>query len=66
MHNLDLHNKMLEIAKQVRELKEEHPDLSGELHRLEEILTEAPEVNRSRPRVSPLYHTSGSDVSESS
>jgi len=38
MTNLDLHNKLLALAKQIQELKDKHPELADYLHPIEESL----------------------------
>ena len=55
--NLELHNKLLAVAKKVRDLKEQHPELHNEISHLEAILAESPEVDTSHPIKSPPYRT---------
>lgn len=38
MNNLDLHNKLLHVAKQVAKLKEDHPELEQDLGDLTQTL----------------------------
>lgn len=55
MNNLDLHNRLLKIAKVVSDLKEKHPELHNETAHLEAILAESNAVDTSRPQVFPPY-----------
>lgn len=55
MNNLELHNKLLALAKQVRELKEQHPELAPELHPLTETLGTSTGVAPSHPVRSSPY-----------
>lgn len=55
MHNIDLHNKLLEVGKKVRDLAEKHPELHSEISHLEAILSEELPVDRSHPIGSPPY-----------
>jgi hypothetical protein len=56
MHNLDLHNKLMAIAKQVRELKDKHPELASELHPLEATLQTTATAAPARPPESHPYY----------
>lgn len=55
MHNLDLHNRLLQIAKVVSDLKEKHPELHPEVTRLEAILEESTSADTSHPQGFPPY-----------
>lgn len=55
MNNLDLHNRLLKIAKVVSDLKEKHPELHNETAHLEAILEESNAADTSHPQVFPPY-----------
>lgn len=55
MHNLELHNRLLKIAKIAEELQAKHPELHQELSRIEAILEESNAVDTSHPQVFPPY-----------
>jgi len=55
MHNLDLHNKLVAVAKKVRELEEKHPDLQAELAHLNSILAESGVAGPYHPVGQPPY-----------
>lgn len=59
MTNFDLHNKMLQIAKAVHELEQQHPELAPDLVRLHSILAASGEVEPSHPTGQSLYRNSG-------
>lgn len=42
MNNLELHNRLLQLAKDVEELRVKHPELAGDIIRLETHLAETP------------------------
>lgn len=55
MTNLDLHNKLMQVAKQVRELADKHPDMAAEFSHLETILAGSTSADTSHPIGSPPY-----------
>lgn len=55
MNNLDLHNKLEQLGKKLRELHEKHPDLSTELHPIDQLLHGETTALPSHPIGSPLY-----------
>lgn len=55
MHNIDLHNKLMEVGKRVRDLVEKHPELHNEVSALEAILTSENAAGTSHPIGSSLY-----------
>lgn len=55
MNNLALHNKLLQIAKRVYELKSQHPELANEIASLEHLLEATPTVVQDRPASQSPY-----------
>lgn len=55
MHNIDLHNKLLEVGKKVRDLVDKHPELHNEVSALEAILTSENAAGTSHPIGPPPY-----------
>ena len=63
MLNLELHNKLLEIAKEVSRLAVEHPEISPHLVNLEHLLTTSPEEAPVHRPISFLYRKSETNAS---
>ena len=59
MNNLDLHNKLLEIAKAVEVLREQHPELEPELHVIEDLFHTETAASLRHPVAPHLYRTDG-------
>lgn len=55
MYNLELHNRLLEVGKKVRELSEKHPELSAEISHLEAIIEGVSTAEPSHPQALPPY-----------
>lgn len=57
MTNLELHNRLLQVAKDVQVLKEKHPELRELLHPIDLQTQEAISVSPYRPVVPSPYRT---------
>jgi len=58
MNNLQLHDKMLQLAKQVTKLVENHPELSGDVEPIEHLLTTETTAGPGRQPTQSPYHRS--------
>lgn len=59
MTNLDLHNKVLQLARELHELEKQHPELHTDLIRLESILEGSSGVESSHLPIPSLYRNNG-------
>jgi len=62
MNNLQLHNKLLMLARDVADLREQHPELSNEIVSLEQHLLTLEEESRGPYGSHVLYHTPSKGV----
>lgn len=60
MNNLDLHNRLLQLAKDIESLRQEHPELAHEISLLETHLEGTPVVTHVRQQGQFPYHKVGS------
>jgi len=58
MNNLQLHDKMLQLAKQVTKLVEDHPELSGDVQPIEHLLTAETTATPGRQPIQSPYRRS--------
>jgi hypothetical protein len=56
MHWNELHQKLIQLAKDIEVVREQHPELSSALLAIENTLTETPAVVPSHQLVSHPYH----------
>lgn len=57
MTNLELHNRLLQLAKDVQQLKEQHPELRDFLHPIDLHTQEALSGSPDRPIIPSPYRT---------